>query len=151
MLTDPLTLGISGNSTTFRMSENGPGARTIRVSSLDVDVFGAGLITALDETLTVSHSPAQSGKRIRSVFRIDVGYNSVGGISNGFTTDLGEAAAYLVVDTPGPKAPGGNYRELAAKFALSRILGFLSENATGAPDFDFSSNEELLRFLGGEP
>jgi hypothetical protein len=46
---------------------------------------------------------------------------------------------------------GGAWREVVAKFLLARMLGFLSENATGAPDFDFSSNENVLKFIGKEP
>jgi hypothetical protein len=34
---------------------------------------------------------------------------------------------------------------------LSRMLGFLSGNATAAPDFDFSSVTNVLKWIAKEP
>jgi hypothetical protein len=150
MLTDPLTLGVGGGYvSTFTLSEMGPGARTVRLAAADA---GDGTITVLNQKLTISHSPV-SGRlpRLRSLFRLDCNYNSDAGIAIAGVTDVGELSAYLVIDSPAQTAPGGNYRENAAKLMLARLLGFLSENATGAPDFDFSSNEEVLKFLQGQP
>jgi len=148
MITDPVTLGISGNQTVFNMSELGPGARTTRVQATDET---AGAVTIQEAKLTISHSQASNKGRTRSLFRLDCNHNLSAAISNGFAGDAGESAAYLVLDTPEAKAPGGSQRGDVALWLLARLLGFLSENATGAPDFDFSSNENVLKFVAKEP
>jgi hypothetical protein len=85
------------------------------------------------------------------VFRIECQYINSAALASGLLDQTGTATVQLTIDLPGTSSPGGADRLDAAKVLLARILGFLSENATGAPDFDFSSNENVLRFLDGEP
>jgi hypothetical protein len=101
--------------------------------------------------LTISHSQTSTKGRVRSLFRLDCHHNLTAAISNGFSSDAGESAAYMVLDTPEAKAPGGSQRGDVAAWLLARLLGFLSENATAAPDFDFSSNENVLKWIAREP
>lgn len=148
MIPDPVTLGIAGNLTIFNLSELGPGARTTRLQSADELV---GLTTIKDMKLTVSHGAAGSKGRVRSLFRIDCNHNSTAAEGLGVVADSGSSAAYIVLDTPEATSPGGSQRGDAALWLFARLLGFLSENATAAPDFDFSSNENVLRFVAREP
>lgn len=148
MITDPVTLGISGNQTVFNQSEFGPGARTKRVQVTDEI---AGDTTVQNMHLTIAHGGAAAKNRDRSLFRLDCNHNLTASIQNGFTDDAGESSAYIVLDTPAATAAGGSQRSDVAKWLLARLLGFLSENATAAPDFDFSSNENVLKFIGREP
>jgi hypothetical protein len=152
MIPDPVTLGIAGTglNTVFNTVENGPGARTKRAYETDVNIE-SDLITVQQQYLTISHSPATAKGRDRSLFRLDADYIGAAALANGLSDQSASGAAYIVLDLPGVRNPGGAYREQMAKFLLSRLLGFLSENATGAPDFDFSSNENVLKWIAKEP
>lgn len=148
MIADPVTLGISGNLTVFNLSELGPGARTTRLQSTD-EVFNQ--TTLKDMKLTISHGVSGTKGRVRSLFRVDVHHNGTTAESAGIVQDAGDSAAYIVLDTPEAQAPGGSQRGDVALWLFARLLGFLSENATAAPDFDFSSNENVLKFVAREP
>lgn len=148
MIPDPITLGVSGNVTVYNLSDLGPGSRTKRVQTTDEDLYN---VTFQEQALVISHEEVPKTARRRSMFRIDVQFVNTNALAAGTAVGSGTGAAYLVLDLPSSKGLGSGDRDSVAKYVLARILGFLSENATGAPDFDFSSNENVLRFIGGEP
>jgi hypothetical protein len=147
MIPDPLTLGITGNINVYSTRQNGPGASTVRGTSLDTDF---DTITLQEQELKIAHETVAKTGRRRSVFRLEARYVNTVQLTAG-TGQAGTAVAQVTLDLPGVDSPSGADRQVAALALLSRLLGFLSENATIAPDFDFSSNENVLRFVDGEP
>lgn len=144
MITDPLTLGVTGNEFTYNTRETGPGAKSLRKST---ESYTSSVFTFGTPALTISHETNKKGDRIRSLFRTEFG--EVTNTTLGTKAQFGSPSVYLVVDKPSSGYDG--VVDAAVKVLLARILGFLSENATAAPDFDFSSNETVNKFLAGEP
>jgi hypothetical protein len=150
MFSDPVTLGISGFDTVFNRVEQGPGARNKYTQQADVVIGGTSEVTVQQQELVISHAPGTAKGRSRSLFRLDLTGVSTASLANGLENASFDGSCYLVLDLPDVKSVGGAFREIVAKHLLARMLGFLSENATGAPDFDFSSNELVLKFLSKE-
>lgn len=145
MITDPLTLGITGNVNTFALTEQGPGARTVRptTSSSEIGV----VYTYEGMTLTISHETNKSKTRRRSLLRLD--YSACINTALMSPSLVTPPFAYLVVDRPIDDLQGDT--PLAAKKLLSRILGFLTANATAAPDHTFAAVPHVIELLRGEP
>lgn len=146
MITDPLTLGVTGHVNVFDIITYGPGAKTTRLS--DPSAIGVGAYTFYGLTLTMSHDINKKTGRQRSLFRLDA---SSPAVNNSLATDspVAPPSVYLVVDKPvtglGPDV------DTMVKEMLSRILGFLSQNATGAPDHTFATQTKVVEWLRGEP
>jgi len=145
MITDPLTLGITAHQNVFAVTETGPGAKTIRPTT-SAALSGA-VYTYEGMTLTISHEVNKGKTRRRSVVRLD--------FAGSFNNSLNEPgkvqppSAYLVVDRPLDDLNGDT--TYAAKELLSRIVGFLTANATSAPDHTFAAVPHVVEFLRGEP
>jgi hypothetical protein len=150
MFSDPVTLGTSGFDTVFNRVEQGPGARNKYTQQTDAIIGPESEVVVQQQELVISHAPGTAKGRDRSLFRLDLTAISAASLANGLSDVSFDGSCYLVVDLPGVKSQGGAYREIVAKHLLARMLGFLSDNATGAPDFDFSSNELVLKFLSKE-
>lgn len=145
MITDPLTLGITGHQNTFSITETGPGAKSIRPTT-DSALAGASY-SFEGMTLTISHEKNKSNTRRRSLVRLD--FKSC--INNALMSPstVPPPFAYIVVDRPIDELNGDTV--LAAKELLSRILGFLTANATAAPSHSFSGVPHVEEWLRGEP
>jgi hypothetical protein len=144
MITDPLTLGITGHVNVFALQVHGPGAKTIRPTT-STALIGTSF-TYEGMTLSISHETNKAKTRRRSLVRLDFEacFNTVLG-----TSPVAPPSAYLVVDRP--IAELGGDTTLAAKELLSRILGFLTANATSAPDHTFAAVPHVGELLRGEP
>lgn len=129
----------------FALTETGPGAKTIRPTTSD-PLTGTSY-TFEGMTLTISHEVNKAKTRRRSLVRL----NFSGGLNTTVFTPLPVAPPYvqLIVDRPIDELNGDTV--IAAKELLSRILGFLTANATGAPDHTFAAAPHVGEWLRGEP
>jgi hypothetical protein len=144
MITDPLTLGITSYLDAFDLITIGPGAKSIRLSSTTPSTLSAHLATP--KILTISHETTKT--RRRSLFRLDYeGPFTV--VATGNASLVQPPAAYLVTDQSLDGMQGDS--NAAVLQLLSRILGFLSQNATGAPDHSFATQTKVVEWLRGEP
>lgn len=145
MITDPLTLGVSGHTNTFDVTEVGPGSKTIRLAS--GATIGGETFVFERLSLTISHEMNKNKTRRRSLLRLDIG--GARNVTLGSLSPVTPPFAYVVVDRPVDELAGDTV--LAAKELLSRIVGFLTANATGAPDHTFAAVPHVSEFLAGEP
>lgn len=145
MITDPLSLGVTGHTNTFDITETGPGAKTIRPAH-GQSITGSGFVFD-GLTLTISHEVNKNKTRRRSLLRLDL--KSAVNITLSTVSPVAPPYAYVVVDRPMDELGGDTM--LAAKELLSRIVGFLTNNATAAPDHTFAAVPHVSEFLQGEP
>jgi hypothetical protein len=145
MITDPLTLGVAGNVNTFALTEQGPGARTVRPTTSAAETLASYIYDGM--TLTISHETNRGKTRRRSLVRLD--FSGTTSISLQTPGPVAPPFAYLVVDRPIDDLNGDT--ATAAKKLLSRILGFLTANATAAPDHTFAAAPHVGEWLRGEP
>jgi hypothetical protein len=144
MIADPLTLGITAHLDTFDLLTFGNGAKTNRLSSTTPTTGTTHVLTS--KKLTISHETVKS--RRRSLFRLD--YEApFTNATLGTASLIAPPSAYLVVDQP-LDTIGGD-RDLAVYELLSRIIGFLTNNATGAPDHTLAAQTKVIEWLRGEP
>lgn len=145
MITDPLTLGVTGHVNTFDAIEVGPGSKTIRLAT-GANLSGATYVFD-GLTLTISHETNRNKTRRRSLLRLDL--KTATNYALGLISPVAPPFAYIVVDRPTDELNGDTV--FAAKELLSRIVGFLTANATGAPDHTFVAAPHVSEFLYGEP
>lgn len=145
MITDPITLGVTGHTNTFALTETGPGARTIRPTTSG-SLNGSYMVFD-GMTLTISHELNKKKDRRRSLVKLN--FASALGLATYSPALVQPPFVQLVIDRPVDDV-GGDIA-FAAKELLSRLLGFLTANATGAPDHSFAAVPHIAELLRGEP
>lgn len=146
MITDPLTLGITNYVDVFDIIETGPGAKSSRTAQAATNTG-----TFIDQgrmSLTISHEIIKKSDRKRSLFRLSYPDPALN-ITLGSATGVPSPSVSLVIDRTNLSYSGETAAQV--KHLLARLLGFLSNNATAAPDFTFTAQTKVLEFLNGEP
>jgi len=98
--------------------------------------------------LIISHETIKKTDRTRSLFRLDFPEPATVD-ATAAATGVPSPSVSLVVDRTNLSYNGDT--TTMVKELLARLLGFLSNNATAAPDFTFVAQTKVLEFLNGEP